>query len=61
MPSSGYVDERIVQMQFENQQFERNANQSIGTLDKLKKADKDLRPWFVKPVMSIAKKYMLRK
>lgn len=38
MANSGYVDERIVQMQFENQQFEKNANQSISTLDKLKKA-----------------------
>lgn len=38
MARSGNVDERIVEMQFENQQFEKNANESIGTLDKLKKA-----------------------
>lgn len=38
MVRSGNVDERIVEMQFENQQFEKNANESIGTLDKLKKA-----------------------
>ena len=38
MARSGYVDERIVEMQFDNQQFEKNANQSIGTLDKLKQS-----------------------
>lgn len=32
------VDERIVEMQFDNQQFEKNANTTIGTLDKLKKS-----------------------
>ena len=38
MARSGYVDERIVEMQFDNQQFEKNANQSISTLDKLKQS-----------------------
>ena len=32
------VDERVVSMQFDNGQFERNASQSMSTLDKLKKA-----------------------
>lgn len=32
------IDERIVEMQFNNEQFERNVHQSIGTLDKLKQA-----------------------
>ena len=32
------VDERVVSMQFDNRQFERNASQSMSTLDKLKKA-----------------------
>ena len=32
------VDERVVSMQFDNAQFERNASQSMSTLDKLKKA-----------------------
>lgn len=36
--ANGNVDERIVEMQFENQQFEKNANTTIGTLDKLKKS-----------------------
>lgn len=30
------IDERIVSMQFENRHFEKNANQSMSTLDKLK-------------------------
>lgn len=30
------IDERIVQMTFNNKDFEKNANQTIGTLDKLK-------------------------
>ena len=30
------IDERIVSMQFENRNFEKNANQSMSTLDKLK-------------------------
>ena len=38
MARSGFVDERIVEMQFDNQQFEKNANQSIGTLEKLKQS-----------------------
>ena len=38
MARGGNVDERIVEMQFENRQFEKNANESISTLDKLKKA-----------------------
>lgn len=32
------IDERIVQMQFDNAQFERNVGTSLSTLDKLKKA-----------------------
>ena len=32
------VDERVVSMQFDNAQFERNASRSMSTLDKLKKA-----------------------
>ena len=32
------VDNRVVEMRFDNQQFERNANQSISTLDRLKQA-----------------------
>ena len=32
------VDERIVQMQFDNQQFERNVQTSVSTLDKLKES-----------------------
>lgn len=32
------VDNRVVEMRFNNQQFERNAKESIGTLDKLKQA-----------------------
>ena len=35
---SATVDNRIVEMQFNNQQFERNAHQSISTLEKLKQA-----------------------
>ena len=35
---SATVDNRIVEMQFNNQQFERNAHESISTLEKLKKA-----------------------
>ena len=38
MARYGNVDERIVEMQFDNQQFEKNANESISTLEKLKKA-----------------------
>ena len=30
------VDERIVQMKFDNTQFEKNVSKSMGTLDKLK-------------------------
>lgn len=32
------IDERVVQMTFDNQQFERGAKTSLGTLDKLKNA-----------------------
>ena len=32
------VDEKVVEMRFDNAQFERNVTTSIGTLDKLKKA-----------------------
>lgn len=30
------VDERVVQMQFDNAQFERGTRQTMGTLEKLK-------------------------
>lgn len=36
--STRSVDERVVQMQFDNQKFERNVQTSLGTLDKLKSA-----------------------
>jgi len=36
--STRSVDERVVQMQFDNQKFERNVQTSLGTLDKLKAA-----------------------
>lgn len=36
MPST--VDERVVEMRFDNKQFEKNAKQSIKTLDNLKKS-----------------------
>jgi len=32
------IDENVVSMRFDNKEFERNAQQSLGTLDKLKKA-----------------------
>ena len=32
------VDEKVVEMRFDNAQFERNVTTSMGTLDKLKKA-----------------------
>lgn len=32
------IDERIVSMRFDNKDFEKNANESLSTLDKLKKA-----------------------
>ena len=32
------VDERVVQMQFDNQKFERGVSETLGTLDKLKSA-----------------------
>ena len=32
------VDQRIVQMQFDNAQFEKNTKQSLGTIEKLKKS-----------------------
>lgn len=35
---SKVIDERIVSMQFDNKQFERNVATSIGTIDKLKKS-----------------------
>ena len=35
---SNVVDERVVSMQFDNRQFERNAQTSISTLDKLKQS-----------------------
>lgn len=38
MSSGNTVDSKIVELQFNNQNFESNANTSISTLDKLKKA-----------------------
>lgn len=35
---SKIIDERVVEMRFDNKQFEANAKQSIGTLTKLKEA-----------------------
>lgn len=35
---AGNVDERIVRMQFDNTRFEKNVQQSLSTIDKLKKA-----------------------
>ena len=32
------IDERVVGMEFDNRNFETNANQTIGTVDKLKQA-----------------------
>ena len=32
------VDEKVVEMRFDNAQFERNVTTSMGTLDKLKRA-----------------------
>ena len=32
------IDEKVVEMRFDNQDFERNVSQSMSTLDKLKKA-----------------------
>ncbi len=40
---------------------EKHCPQEIPIREMLKKADKDLRPWYVKPIMIIGKKYMLRK
>ena len=39
---------------------EKHCPQEIPIREMLKKADKDLRPWYVKPIMSIGKKFMLR-
>ncbi len=39
---------------------EKHCPQSIPIREMLKKADKDLRPWYVKPIMAIGKKFMLR-
>ena len=33
---SNVVDERVVEMRFDNQQFEKNAKESMSTIDKLK-------------------------
>lgn len=38
MPNSDYVDERVVRMRMDNEQFEKGAERTMGTLDKLKKA-----------------------
>ena len=35
---SNVIDNRVVEMRFDNQQFEKNVQQSMGTLDKLKQA-----------------------
>ena len=40
---------------------EKHCPQKIPIREMLKKADKDLRPWYVRPIMSIGKKFMLRK
>ena len=40
---------------------EKHCPQEIPIREMLKKADKDLRPWYVKPVMNLGKKFMLRK
>ena len=40
---------------------EKHCPQEITIREMLKKADKDLRPWYVRPIMSIGKKFMLRK
>lgn len=40
---------------------EKHCPQEIPIREMLKKADKDLRPWYVRPIMSIGKKFMLRK
>jgi len=40
---------------------EKHCPQEIPIREMLKKADKDLRPWYVRPVMNIGKKFMLRK
>ncbi len=39
---------------------EKHCPQEIPIREMLKKADKELRPWYLKPVISIAKAYMLR-
>ena len=31
------IDERVVQMEFDNARFEKNVNQSMSTIDRLKK------------------------
>ena len=36
--SDGLLDERVVEMRFDNADFERNVNQSIKTIDKLKES-----------------------
>ena len=36
--STGYMDERVVSMKFDNRDFERNVHESLGTIDKLKKS-----------------------
>ena len=35
---SATVDERVVEMRFDNRRFEQNVQQSLGTIDKLKQA-----------------------
>ena len=35
---SDEIDRRVVEMQFRNEDFERNADKTISTLDKLKNA-----------------------
>lgn len=39
---------------------EKHCPQNIPIREMLKKADKEIRPWYMKPVMHIARKFMLR-
>lgn len=38
MPNSNYVDERVVRMRMDNEQFEKGAERTMGTIEKLKKS-----------------------
>ena len=37
---SSTIDERVVEMRFDNRQFESNVQTSLSTLDKLKRRDR---------------------